>query len=177
MKALLGALVLLTSACATQADYVITAPTPFADGNHAAAKGCQGGCTLVRDPKDALSSLQIEALLNTATRLEVGADSEALDTLLFHDNEVRAYFLVGQLPASVSPEWAAWLRHQLHRRTAAFSLRIIDEHGVVRAKVPPTPMALGMKLHMQVDDGDHTGPFNANGTIVRVGRDHVWIRM
>ena len=23
----------------------------------------------------------------------------------------------------------------------------------------------------------NTGPFNANGTVVRVGRDHVWIRM
>lgn len=177
-RALLGSL-LLFSACATTqgAGYVITVPTPVADGNHAAAKGCQGGCALVRDPKDDLSPLQIDALLNTATRLAVGTESEALDTLLFHDNEVRAYLLAGALPAAVSPEWASWLSNELHRRTAQFSLRIIDEHGVERAKVPATPMALGMKLHMQVDDGVHTGPFNANGTIVRVGRDHVWIRM
>ena len=168
---------LLTSACAGQAGYVITAPTPYADGNHAPARGCQGGCALVRDPHDALSSLQIEALINTATRLPVGADSEALDALLFHDNEARAYLLKGQLPEGVSPEWTQWLGQQLRRRTATFSLRITDEHGVVRARVPATPMALGMKLHMQVDDGVHTGPFNANGTIVRVGRDHVWIRM
>jgi hypothetical protein len=177
-RALLSALLLLTGACATQAPaYRIIAPVPFADGNHPAAKGCQGGCALVRDPDDALTPLEIAALLDTATKLPVGADSQALDTLLFHDNEVRAWFLEGVLPSGVSPEWAGWLRQQLHRRTAAFSLRIIDEHGVVRAKVPATAMALGMKLHMQVDDGIHTGPFNANGTIVRVGRDHVWIRM
>ena len=69
------------------------------------------------------------------------------------------------------------LRHELRRTTATFSLRMIDEHGVERARVPETAMALGVKLHMQVDDGVHTGPFNANGTVVRVGRDHVWIRM
>ncbi|MBS1151388.1 MAG: hypothetical protein H6Q89_3086 [Myxococcaceae bacterium] len=177
MKRALPALLLLSSACATHSGYLIVDPLPAADGNHAAARGCQGGCALVRDPADALTSSQIEALLVTATRLEVGADSEALDSLLFHDNEVRAWFLEGVLPAGVSPEWAGWLRQELHRRTATFSLRIIDEHGVVRAQVPATPMALGMKLHIQVDDGDHTGPFNANGTIVRVGRDHVWIRM
>ncbi len=176
---LLSSVLLLgTAGCATvQPSFVITVPTPAGDGNHADAKGCQGGCALVRNPSDALSSLQIEALLNTATRLAVGADSEALDTLLFHDNEVRTYLLAGALPSGVSAEWADWLRGELHRRTATFSLRIIDEHGVVRAHVPATPMALGMKLHMQVDDGEHTGPFNANGTIVRVGKDHVWIRM
>ena len=170
-------LALLLSGCAGQAGYVIIAPKVHSDGNHPAAKGCQGGCALVRDPKDELSALQIEALINTATRLPVGADSEALDTLLFHDNEARAYLLTQPMPAGVTPAWDAWLRAQLHRRTATFSLRIIDEHGVERAKVKATPMALGVKLHMQVDDGIHTGPFNANGTIVRVGRDHVWIRM
>lgn len=167
----------LLAGCAAGPSYVITAPEVHSDGHHPAAKGCQGGCALVRDPKDALSELQIEALLNTAATKPLGGESEALDTLLFHDNEARAYLLAHPMPPSVSPDWEAWIRAQLHRRTATFSLRIIDEHGKERAKVPPTPMALGVKLHMQVDDGDHTGPFNANGTIVRVGRDHVWIRM
>lgn len=168
---------LFLAGCAGEAGYVITAPKPVSDGNHPAAKGCQGGCALVRDPKDALSDLQIEALINTATKQPVGGDSDALDMLLFHDNEARHYVLEHGLPEGVSAEWGTYLRTQLLRRTATFSLRIIDEHGVERAKVPATPMALGVKLHMQVDDGVHTGPFNANGTIVRVGRDHVWIRM
>ncbi len=174
-RLILGACLVFTG-CAAGADYVVHAPTPFGESHHASVKGCQGGCALVRNKSDELSPLQIEALVNTATRLPVGEESDALDMLLFHDNEARAYFLSGD-PANVSLEWVAWLRRELGRTTATFSLRMIDEQGVERARVPPTPMALGVKLHMQVNDGQHTGPFNANGTVVRVGRDHVWIRM
>jgi hypothetical protein len=167
---------LLLAGCAGEASYVVRAPKPFGESHHAWVKGCQGGCALVRNKSDELSPLQIEALINTATRKPVGEESPELDMLLFHDNEARAYFLRGD-PNGISPEWSTWLRRELGRTVATFSLRMIDEHGVERARVPETPMALGVKLHMQVDDGQHTGPFNANGTVVRVGRDHVWIRM
>ena len=139
-------------------------------------KNCQGGCSFERGPDDVLNHEQIDALFDAVAKTPVGSESEALDQLLFHDTEVRNH-LVGAGRERLPAEWATWLDGELSRTTVHFALRIIDESGKVRAEVPETAMALGVKLHMQVDDGDRTGPFNANGTIVRVAKDRVWYRM
>ena len=130
----------------------------------------------MRNPADSPSPARVEALLREVDQTPVGSESEALDNLLFHDEEARARLAAAE-PLPVSPAWDAFLRKELARREATFGLRIIDEQGHVRAQVPDTAMALGRKLHMQVDDGVGTGPFNANGTLVRVSRDRLWIRM
>jgi hypothetical protein len=145
-------------------------------GSGTRSRGCQGGCTLVRDPRDAPSPARVEAFLREIDQTPVGSESEALDNLLFHDEEARVRLAAAE-PLPVSPAWDAFLRKELARREATFGLRIIDEQGQVRAQVPDTAMALGRKLHMQVDDGVGTGSFNANGTLVRVSRDRLWIRM
>ncbi len=174
MKRLLALRALGAAACGTPPSRVIV-PEPV---QFSAAKkpGCQGSCMFTHDKKDELSELQVDALLREATRAKVGEETEALDTLLFHDEETRARLATAEAP-QLPPEWASWFREELSKSQAYFSLRIVDEHGQVRATVPETPMALGVKLHMEVDDGIHTGPFNANGTLVRVAPDRMWIRM
>lgn len=177
MRRALLAAALAASGCATVAAtprIIVPEVVDFSGGGK--GKGCQGGCALVRDPADALSPEAVEAFFTQVGRTPVGSESDALDQLLFHDEEARAR-LADPRPLPVPAAWDAWLRKELSRRTATFALRIIDEHGAVRAEVPDTPMALGKKLHMQVNDGVGTGPFNANGTLVRVSRDRLWIRM
>lgn len=175
MRALLAAAALTLWGCATVTPRIIEPEVvDFSGGGK--GKGCQGGCALVRDPHDSPSPEAVEAFFAAVGKTPVGSESDALDQLLFHDEEARAR-LADPRPLPVPPGWDAWLRKELARRTATFALRIIDEHGAVRAQVPDTPMALGKKLHMQVDDGVGTGPFNANGTLVRVSRDRLWIRM
>lgn len=176
MRALAAALAGALVGCATVAGPHIEEPEVVDFSSGGKSRACQGGCALVRDPDAAPSPERVEALLIELSRTPAGAESDALDQLLFHDEEARAR-LAKPTALPVSPEWEAWLRRELSRREATFGLRILDEHGVVRARVPDTPMALGQKLHMQVDDGVGTGPFNANGTLVRVSRDRLWIRM
>lgn len=170
----LALLALGLGACAGETPYRVIAPVPTEATPH--ATGCQGGCSLVRHKEDELTPAQIDALLRELDGRPVGEESLALDTVLFHDAEVRRRLASPDVPA-ISLAWRAWLDRELARQIAYFSLRITDERGRVRAQVPETAMALGSKLHMQVNDGDGTGPFNANGTVVRVGRDHLWIRM
>jgi hypothetical protein len=38
-------------------------------------------------------------------------------------------------------------------------------------------MALGAKKHMEITETDLGTPMNANGTLVRVGLNHIWYRM
>lgn len=174
MRALVVA-ALAVSGCATLEPHIEEpAVVDFSAGSK--GRGCQGGCALVRDPHDSPSPEKVEEYFTAVGKTPVGSESDALDQLLFHDEEARAR-LAEPKPLPVSRAWDGWLRRELSRRQATFGLRIIDEHGKVRALVPDTAMALGRKLHMQVDDGDGTGPFNANGTLVRVSRDRLWIRM
>jgi hypothetical protein len=166
----------LLTACATVGEAVIEEPAVVDFSQGGKGKGCQGGCALVRDPHDSPSPEKVEAYFAAVGKTPVGSESDALDQLLFHDEEARAR-LAEPKPLPVPAAWEAWLRRELGRRHATFGLRIIDEHGKVRAQVPDTRMALGSKLHMEVEDGIDTGPFNANGTLVRVSRDRLWIRM
>ena len=168
--------VLVLSACATVGAPVIEDPEVVDFSQGGKGRGCQGGCALVRDPHDSPSPEKVEAYFTAVGKTPVGSESDALDQLLFHDEEARAR-LAEAKPLPVPPLWEVWLRRELGRRHASFGLRIIDEHGKVRAQVQDTPMALGRKLHMEVTDGIDTGHFNANGTLVRVSRDRLWIRM
>jgi hypothetical protein len=170
----LSLLALVAAGCGTP-QYQVIVPKPV---QFSAAKkpGCQGSCMFTRAKADELSELQVDALLREASSKPVGEESEALDTLLFHDEETRQRLASGEAP-QLSPAWDDFFRTELAKTQAYFTLRITDEHGQVRATVPETAMALGVKLHMEVEDGIHTGPFNANGTLVRVAKDRVWIRM
>jgi hypothetical protein len=155
----------------------VTVPHPTAT-NIAPHLGCQsGGCAFVPGPaQQDLPLAQVDALLAEVGATPVGSDSLALDTLLFHDAEVRRRLVDPTAPV-LSPAWSTALRAELAKRTATFSLRITDEHGRVRVFIPDTLMALGAKKHLAVAETDLGTPMNANGTIVRVGQRHLWYRM
>jgi hypothetical protein len=140
--------------------------------------GCQsGGCAYVPAPTaQDIPIEQIDQLLKEVAQTPVGADSQSLDTLLFHDGEVRERLSRADVP-DIGPAWMAFLKHELDKQIATFSLRVIDEDGHQRAFLPDTAMALGAKKHLEISQTDLGTPMNANGTIVRVGLHHLWYRM
>ena len=152
---------------------------PHATGTGAAPHlGCQsGGCAYLPAPetKD-LPAEQIASLMAAVAGDPVGTESLALDTLLFHDGEVQQA-LSTPAAAVLSPGWRAFLTHELSRRSAWFSLRVVDEQGRVRASLPETLMALGAKKHMDISESDLHQEMNANGTLIRVGVRSIWYRM
>ena len=173
MRALLLSTLVLTGCATVPVEPQIVLPPEPPAWSAANKRDCQGGCAYVRP--EGPSNEEIDALLAKVNATDVGSESEALDALLFHNAELARRLATFPAPA-LRPEWDAYLRSELEHDVALFSLRVIDEHGVVRSELQPTPMKLGSKLHMAMH-GDRLPEFNANGTIVRVGRDHVWIRM
>lgn len=155
----------------------VTVPKPVGT-MQTAHLGCQsGGCAYVPAPTALdLPRAELDALIAQVAQTPVGTESLALDTLLFHDAEVRERLAQPDLP-TLSPGWAAFLKHELDKQVATFSLRVIDEDGRVRATLPDTAMALGAKKHMEITETDLGTPMNANGTLVRVGLNHIWYRM
>jgi len=140
--------------------------------------GCQsGGCAYVPAPETHdIPKAKLDALLVQVNASPVGSDSLALDTLLFHDGEVRRRLAEPDAPA-LSPAWDAALKQELNKQWASFTLRVVDDQGRVRAELPETRMALGAKKHLEITETDLGTPMNANGTVVRVGQKHLWYRM
>lgn len=177
MRRLLFAGALVAVGCATPVTPRVTVPkgTATVTTPHL---GCQsGGCAFVPAPaQHDIPQRDLDGLLLEVAATPVGSDSLALDTLLFHDGEVRQR--LAQPDAPLLPEaWSRALRHELEKRSATISLRVTDEQGKVRIFLPDTAMALGAKKHLELTQTDLGTPMNANGTIVRVGQRHLWFRM
>lgn len=150
-------------------------PVPTADLSPVEG-GCKSGCAFVRPADQAgLSAVELEQLLAEVARMPLGAESPALDTLLFNDAALRAR-LEHAPPGVDLGAWGPVLHREVAKRAVWFSLRLVDEHGVVRAELPDTLIGLGEKKHVGIDRTVDLPPFSANGTWVRVGRDFVWYR-
>ena len=69
-----------------------------------------------------------------------------------------------------------WLRRELARDHAVIAMRVIDEHGVVRARLHETRVKVGKKRHIHFSEYTRMQPFETSGTVVRVGLGHIWSR-
>jgi hypothetical protein len=134
--------------------------------------GCQGTCQV--SAPEALSDAAADVMLSKVVAMPVGTDSLELDTLLFHDHETT--HRLDEKAVAMSPEWETFLRRELARRNVTVSIRVIDEAGVERATVDGN-WEIGVRAHHVVHDVKGVPPFEASGTLVRVGREHLWVRM
>ena len=133
---------------------------------------CQGTCQV--DAPEALSDSAADALLAKVAAMPVGAESLELDTLLFHDHETR--HRLDAKAVAVGVEWEAFLRRELARRDVRVTIRVVDETGAERARIEDY-WEIGVRAHHLVEDVKGVPPFEASGTLVRVGREHLWVRM
>ncbi|RMH42971.1 MAG: hypothetical protein D6689_06495 [Deltaproteobacteria bacterium] len=164
-----------TSAVSGDVVVDIVAPAPVAPPKAAGDDGnCASGCSLKNHPVPPFTPEQFADALAAYQRQPVAADGDALDTLLFYGRRTRELIdLFGTDP--LDDAHRTWLLRELSRTHARVSIRVIDEHGAVRALVDGQRVPIGIKqhLHAQVKD---LQPLEFNGTVMRVGLNTVWSR-
>ena len=134
--------------------------------------GCQGTCQ-VTNP-EVLTPAAADIMLAKVVAMPVGTDSLELDTLLFHDHETQ--HRLDEKSTPMSAEWESFLRKELTRKDVLVTIRVVDDKGAERAFVEEV-WTIGQKGHHMVHDVQGVPPFEASGTLVRVGREHLWVRM
>jgi len=143
-------------------------------GHGEPAKGC-GGCSKPHDYVGDLAPEEFDALVERFATEPLEPGSEALERLLFHHEDGRRYLHRAERPA-LDPQREAFLARELGRTHAVIGFRVIDEEGRERMRVDPTPVPLGAKQHLPTTATDDVQPASFNGTVVRVGLDHLWTR-
>lgn len=134
--------------------------------------GCQGTCQ-VSSP-EVLSPAAADIMLAKVVAMPVGTDSLELDTLLFHDHETQ--HRLDERTTPMSAEWESFLRKELVRKDVEVTIRVVDATGAERATITEH-WEIGQRMHHVVDQVVGVPPFEASGTLVRVGREHLWVRM
>ena len=145
--------------------------------------GCQGTCQ-VTNP-EVLTPAAADIMLAKVMAMPVGTDSLELDTLLFHDHETLHRLDAKSAPNGAtsqstplpnSAEWESFIRKELQRKDVTVTIRVVDATGAERATIVEQ-WVIGEKGHHLVTEVVGVPAFEASGTLVRVGREHLWVRM
>jgi hypothetical protein len=149
---------------------------PHASKAHKLPPQCASGCAVVPDAvRKVLDDDALDALLVTYADSPAGEDSDALSELLFYASQTRARLAEDDRP-TLPGDHEAVLRRELARTTARIELRVIDEHGQVRAWMDATRVPLGEKQHIHLDNKNLPG-VTASGTVLRTSLYHLWTRI
>jgi len=138
--------------------------------------GCQAGCSITNHPIEPLTDSDYHSLIRSVA---VGSDTEreyALETLLFHGPQVTD--LIDRLGTDplADPEVEA-LRHELSKTHVRFSIRLVDQEGVVRAGIENERFPIAEKTHVHFPDTRDMDALEVSGTIFRTGLQHLWTRI
>ena len=133
------------------------------------------GCAASNHRVACLPDGEIERLIARFALEPMSEESIALETLLFHAPRARGV-VERRGAALLDKERLDFLRKELSRTHARLSGRIVDEHGVVRARFGPVDVPLGEKRHTRGTDTMTLGSMEMNGTVRRVGLHHLWTR-
>lgn len=144
---------------------------------------CKTGCSVGNHPIEPLAEGEFLGLVEGLADddLPETERTRALEMLLFHGARTRELIAKHGLDA-LEPSLADSLRRELSRTHARLSLRIIDEHDVVRAVLDEARMPVGVKEHVHVSAADPSAPdalqpFEVSGTVHRTGMRHLWARL
>ena len=140
-----------------------------------AEPGCAGGCSLAAHDVPTLSDADYRRLLEDFAAASEDVEGGALDTLLFHGADVRAF--LEREPITMSAERLALLDRELSRTHARVFLRVIDDEGKVHTQVDGARVPLDEKQHLAGSNPSLLRPHEFNGTVKRVGQHHLWTRM
>lgn len=138
------------------------------------------GCSV--QPTDPLSEQQLHELLQRFAKEALPADnadytSIVLDTLLFHQQQVRAE--LQKIDLGLPARHRDFLLAASEQHSVRLRMRVVDARGVVRGELTPRIMRFGEKthVHFRADERTNLAPFEVSGTAVRVGLYHVWSRL
>ena len=140
------------------------------------ASGCQAGCSTANHPVRDLTEPEYRAHLAQWVSAQGEESTAALETLLFHGRQARRF--VSDLGLVDLPvERASFLLRELSRTHARVWLRLVDDHGVIRASVDGARFPIGEKEHVPVTSSVRLQPPEISGTVHRTGLHHLWTRI
>ncbi len=163
-------------ACATNAAEVAPAEVGEPVEQAVAYPDCAGSCALPGNhgETEALSESAFLGWLAQWAEEPIGEPTIALETLLFHGH--RSEELLAKHGDRLDDEHRDYLTTELSRHTVRMSMRLVDEHGVVRGTVESDGFPLKEKQHISFDGTGSLGWLETGGKIKRVGLAHLWSR-
>jgi hypothetical protein len=140
------------------------------------ASPCKTGCAIAKHGDGPLADEELAAWLDAYQQSEALAASVALETLLYHGAQVRA-FVQTKGAKVLDDAHRAKLNQELQRVYAVVEARLVNDEGEVVSHLKPTEVRLGEKAHLYVPGMKDRPPFEISGTVMRVGVAHLWARL
>ena len=139
-------------------------------------EACEAGCSVGNHPIAPLTEAEYLELLGEFSASSGERRTEALETLLFHGRQVSDFSArLGTGP--LGGKDAEFILRELSRTHARLWLRLVDDAGVVRARVDGARFPVGQKEHVHVSSTHDLQPPEISGTIHRTGLHHLWTRI
>ena len=137
---------------------------------------CSTGCSASPTATGELGADEYLALLRAWGAEPLGADSQALDALLFHGRDVVELEVEHGTPG-LGDEHRAHLLGEVSREGVWLAVRAVNDDGVERLRLAPTLVPLGEKQHLFPEHALDVTPPEISGTVHRVGVGHLWTRL
>ncbi len=136
---------------------------------------CASGCAASNHPTKELTTSGFRQLMTQCAAGPLDETNQAFETLLFFGRQTRV-MLEREGYGPLNPEQARTLWRELSRTHARISIRVIDEHRVVRSSLKPTRVPFDRR-HVFDMDTNNLQPLVTSGTVKRVGLHHLWTRL
>ncbi|MEK6247188.1 MAG: hypothetical protein N2C12_03355 [Planctomycetales bacterium] len=136
---------------------------------------CASGCAASNHPTEQLTSEHFNYLLAQFATQPVDETSPAFEELLFYGRQTQSLIEQEGL-GGLDRLRSSVLIAELQRTHAAVSIRLIDEHGIVRSHLNPTRVPLDRR-HVFTMETHDLQPLVTSGTVKRVGLHHLWTRL
>ncbi len=174
----------------------IVVPTPPKEKHVSKEQACSSGCSMKSHPVPPFTVAQFSATLAAFAKQPIprfaAETTLEIDRLLFYGKRTRE--LLSELDerarkggatkgalekaagsVKLSTAHRRWLERQLRYTHAEVTLRIVDDRGRERARLPWTRVPFGDKRHLHPRTID-IQPMTFNGTVMRTGMGHIWAR-
>jgi len=139
-------------------------------------EACEAGCSISSHPVEPLLRAEYLDLVKTYANGDEGKRLSALETLLFHAPHTRQFMDVIGTPQLGDME-ASILRDELSKTHVRLWLRVVDQDGIVRARIDGARFPISQKTHLHMTDTRDLPTPEVSGTIYRTGLHHLWTRI
>ena len=136
---------------------------------------CASGCAVSRHPTGKLTRQRFEQLLKNCCGQPLDETNWALEELLYYGPQtcqLIKQFGCGEL----DEKQVTFLREQLQFTHAKISIRVVDQHGVIRTWLDQSHVPFDRRHVFEMETRD-LQPLVTSGTVKRVGLNHLWTRL
>jgi len=139
-------------------------------------QACATGCAVSHHPTPRLTTKRCQALLAEYQQQPFDQESESLDALLYFGAQTRFKLRSDSLRELLDADHLTLLERELSRDRAIVTIRLLDQHGKVRAECPASEVPQHVRQVFECDVYD-LQPLVCSGTVKRVGKNHIWQRL